>query len=167
MTARKSVRSVRRVHISADGSPYTVWQRRTRILSLALAVWSILEIVVGAGLHTLLNLGVFDLALAVPGFTLGVSTVISGAFNLLVACSGLWGAHDPRKITVFFWAALVNAVLAAWQSASLLSLGQLDITTFISLCISLIYATCGWQVRTQTGYFDKHPYPEESSKGDQ
>lgn len=160
MTQRAS-QHIRRTHISADGTPYSVWQVRTRLLCMALAVWATIEIIAGAGFHTLLNMGILDIASVLSGFTLGASTIISGAFNLLVACAGLWGAHDPRRITVFFWAVLINAVLGLWQVASLLSMGQFDVTTFVSVGISLIYAICGWQVRAQTGYFDNHPHPED------
>lgn len=160
MAQRKS-QHPRRERISADGTPYSVWQVRTHVLSLVLAVWAAIEIVTGAGFQTLESLGIFDFASVLSGFTLGSSTIISGAFNLLLAFAGLWGAHDPRRITVFFWAALINAVLGLWQVASLLSMGQFDVTTFVSVGISLIYAICGWQVRAQTGYFDNHPHPED------
>lgn len=148
-------------HISADGTPYSIWQVRTRLLCLVLAGWAMIEIIAGAGFHTMNNLGLFDPASLIPGLTLGATTIISGAFNLLVAIAGLWGAHDPRRITVFFWAVLINAVLGLWQVASLLSMGQFDVTTFVSVGLTLVFAVCAWKVRAQTGYFDHHPHPED------
>ena len=101
-------RRQKKVRISADGTPYTVWQTRTRILCLIYLVWALLEIAVGAGFLTIRSIGLFDPTELVPNITFGGSTVLSGVFNLIIALSGLWGAHDPRRITLFFWLSLIH-----------------------------------------------------------
>lgn len=87
----------KKVRISADGTPYTVWQTRTRILCLIYLVWALLEIAVGAGFLTIRSIGLFDPTELVPNITFGGSTVLSGVFNLIIALSGLWGAYNPRR----------------------------------------------------------------------
>ena len=57
--AKKKKRQ-KKVRISADGTPYTVWQTRTRILCLIYLVWALLEIAVGAGFLTIRSIGLFD-----------------------------------------------------------------------------------------------------------
>lgn len=147
--------------LSADGTPYTVWQSRTRVLCIVLLVWAVVEIGVGAGFITLISFGVIDLAALLPGLTFGPSTVVSGVSNLLVSLFGLWGAHNPKRITVFFWAVFLYALLNSWQVASLWSAGQVDPASVVSLAVSLAYAVCAWNVRGQTGYFDNHPKPTD------
>ncbi len=154
----------RKVRLSADGTPYTVWQRRTRVLCLVYVVWALVEIATGAGFLTIRAIGLFDPTEPVPIMTFGSSTVVSGVLNLLVAFSGLWGAHNPRRITVFFWATLLAALLSSWQVASAWSMGEMDPAMVFSLAVTLVYATCAWQVRGQTGYFDNHPHPEDADE---
>lgn len=155
------VKRAKRPRLSADGTPYTIWQARTRILCLVLLAWSVFEVGVGAGFITLVSFGIVDLAVLLPWFTLGPSTVVSGVSNLLVSLFGLWGAHNPKRITVFFWAVFLYALLNSWQVASLWSLGQVDPASVVSLAVSLAYAVCAWNVRGQTGYFDNHPKPTD------
>ncbi len=154
----------RKVRLSADGTPYTVWQRRTRVLCLVYVAWALVEIATGAGFLTIRAIGLFDPTEPVPIMTFGSSTVVSGVLNLLVAFSGLWGAHNPRRITVFFWATLLAALLSSWQVASAWSMGEMDPAMVFSLAVTLVYATCAWQVRGQTGYFDNHPHPEDADE---
>ena len=151
----------KKVRISADGTPYTVWQTRTRILCLIYLVWALLEIAVGAGFLTIRSIGLFDPTELVPNITFGGSTVLSGVFNLIIALSGLWGAYDPRRITLFFWSAFLTALLSVWQVVSAWSMGQVDPAMVFSLIVVLAYAACAWNVRGQTGYFDNHPKPED------
>lgn len=160
-TANKPARRPRKERLSADGTPYTIWQSRTRILCIVLLVWSVVEIGVGAGFITLTGFGIIDPAVLVPGVTFGPSTVVSGVSNLLVSLFGLWGAHNPKRITVFFWAVFLYALLNSWQVASLWSMGQVDPAAIVSLAVSLAYAVCAWNVRGQTGYFDNHPKPTD------
>lgn len=166
MSAAERIRSGAKkrlkVRISATGAPYSIWQYRTHYLSIALLIWGVLETASGIGIMVLSALGLFEISDVAPGVTLGVTTVLSGVLNAAVAISGIWGAYDPRKITLFFWAVFINALLNSWQSASLWSQGQMDPTTLMSLVIALAYAVCAWNVRGQTGYFDNHPHPEDS-----
>lgn len=147
--------------ISYGGAPYTIWQTRTHYLCIALVVWAVAEVATGAGFLTLGHVGIFDLQAMFPSMVLGFGTVISGVINLVVAALGFWGAYDPRKSVLFFWATFLNALLLSWQAASLISRGQFDPLTFASLAISLVFAVCAWNVRGQTGYFNNHPRPEE------
>ena len=82
-------------------------------------------------------------------------------FNLIIALSGLWGAYNPRRITLFFWSAFLTALLSVWQVVSAWSMGQVDPAMVFSLVVVLAYAACAWNVRGQTGYFDNHPKPED------
>ncbi len=150
--------------LSADGTPYTAWQRRTRVLCLVYAVWALVEIATGAGFLTIRAIGLFDPTELVPMLTFGSSTVVSGVLGLLVAFAGLWGAHNPHRITVFFWATLLAALLSSWEVASAWSMGMMDPAMVFSLAVTLVYATCAWQVRGQTGYFDNHPHPEDEDE---
>ncbi|MEG1098155.1 MAG: hypothetical protein RSD80_04920, partial [Raoultibacter sp.] len=74
---------------------------------------------------------------------------------------GLRGAKNPKKIALFFWIALIDAVLTAWSLVSSISQGLIDVTAIISGAVIVVLAICAWQVRGQTGYFDNHPMPEE------
>lgn len=161
LSARIRRRRAKKPRLSADGTPCTVWQARTRILCLVLLAWSLVEIAVGAGFTTLISFGMVDLAALIPGLTFGPTTVVSGVSNLLVSIFGLWGAYNPKRITVFFWAVFLYALLNSWQVASLWSAGQVDPASVVSLAVSLAYAVCAWNVRGQTGYFDNHPKPTD------
>lgn len=151
----------KKIRMSADGTPYTVWQTRTRVLCLVYAAWAVAEIGVGAGFLTIRAIGLFDPTELVPNITFGSSTVLSGVFNLIIALSGLWGAYNPRRITLFFWAAFLAALLSAWQVASAWSMGEVDPAMLFSSVVTLVYAACAWNVRGQTGYFDNHPHPSD------
>lgn len=150
----------KKVRLSADGSPYTIWQRRTRVLCIALAIWAVIEAGFGVGFISLSIAGIFHLQEMVPILEVGPSTVIEGGLTLLIALSGLWGAHNPRRIAIFFWATFLYALLAAWFTASAWSQGKINPATIMTLIIALSFAICAWNVRGQTGYFDNHPHPE-------
>lgn len=128
---------------------------------LFLVAFAALEIVVGAGLFTLSSVGIFDFAKLLPDVRVGATTITSGVINLVVALSGLWGAHNPRKITFFFWAVFVNALMSSWAVASAWSMGEYDPAALTSVLVALTYAVCAWNVRGQTGYFDNHPHPDD------
>lgn len=149
--------------ISADGSFYTIWQLRTHWLCVALIFWSIVELGVGIGLFSLSFLGIFHLQEFVPALNVGPYTIANGILNLIAALLGLWGAYNPRHITVFFWLVILDALLSSWSTASAVSQGQIDPVTTFSLVIVLAFAACAWNVRGQTGYFNKHPHPEDET----
>lgn len=161
MTEAQTVKKPKKPRLSADGTPYSIWQQRTRVLCLFLVAFAALEIVVGAGLFTLSSVGIFDFAKLLPDVRVGATTITSGVINLVVALSGLWGAHNPRKITLFFWAVFVNALMSSWAVASAWSMGKYDPAAFTSVLVALAYAVCAWNVRGQTGYFDNHPHPDD------
>lgn len=147
--------------ISADGTPYTPWQKRTRYMCIGLIAWAIIEIGTGAGFLTAIKIGILDTSVLFPGLVFGPGTVVSGLVNLFVAICGIVGARNPKHITVFFWGVIGNTVLLSWQVASNWSLGLLDSYTVASLLISFAFAVCAWNVRGQTGYFDQHPHPSD------
>jgi hypothetical protein len=157
----KRPRRQKKVRISADGAPYTVWQTRTHVLCLIYLAWAVCEIALGLVFIALRFFGLPDPTTLVPLMTFGPSTVLSGSMNLVVALLGLWGAYNPRRIAVFFWFAIIAAVLVAWQVASDWSMGILDPASLVSLAVTFTYAACAWNVRGQTGYFDRHPHPED------
>lgn len=151
----------RKQRISADGTPYTIWQVRTHWLCVALIVWAVIELSAGIGLLSLSFLNIFHLQEFVPALSVGPYTIANGAVNLIVAILGLWGAYNPKRITVFFWLVVLDALLSSWSTASAVSQGQIDPATTLSLIIVLAFAACAWNVRGQTGYFDNHPHPED------
>lgn len=151
----------KKILISADGAPYSVWQRRTRILCFLLIAWALFELAIGAGIIAVEWYANWRIVNIAPGVVMGGSTVFSGVFNFIVAAFGLYGAYNPKRITFFFWVILVDAVLTVWHVASNISLGLVDPSMVITLFISLVYLVCAWNVRGQTGYFDNHPKIED------
>lgn len=150
---------------SADGSPYTPWQRRTRIMCLIMIVWAALEIAVGAGFVTLAQLGILAPLIELSGHVaVGINTLINGLFNLIVGILGVRSARNPYKSAAFFWLVIINAVLMSWDFASAWSHGSVSLSAVVSLLLVLLLAACAWNVRGQTGYFDKHPYPEDEQE---
>ena len=85
--------------ISADGTPYTPWQKRTRYMCIGLIVWAIIEIGTGAGFLTAIKIGILDTSVLFPGLVFGPGTVVSGLVNLFVAICGIVGARNPKHIT--------------------------------------------------------------------
>ena len=149
--------------ISADGTPYTPWQKRTHYLCLALIVWSLVEIGTGIGILAFIKTEAINPGLLVSDLVFGLGTVLSGVATLIVAIFGVVGAHNPKHCTVFFWGAIISAVMLSWQVASNWSVGIIDPYTIASFLISFVYALCAWNVRGQTGYFDHHPHPQAQS----
>lgn len=150
--------------ISADGRPYSKWQRRTRTLCILLLVYASLEIAAGIVFVCLGQFAQFYLSDVAGGISITLETLVFGCYNLVMALLGLHGAKNPKKIGLFFWAILINAVLMSWQVASDISVGQLEISSLITLIICMAFAVCAWNVRGQTGYFDNHPMPEDEAR---
>ncbi len=148
--------------ISADGRPYSKWQRRTRVLCILLLVYSVLEIAAGIVFVCLAQFAQFYLSDVAGGLSITINTLIFGCYNFVMALLGLRGAKDPKKIGLFFWAILINAILMSWQVASDISVGHLEMSSLITLIICMLFAVCAWNVRGQTGYFDNHPMPENN-----
>lgn len=152
------------MRVSADGTPYSKWQTRTRILCILLLVYASAEIIVGTVFVCLGQFAHFYLSDVVQWISISANTLVFGIYNFVMALLGLRGARNPQKIGLFFWAILINAVLMSWQVASDVSLGQVEITSAITLAIVFVYAVCAWNVRGQTGYFDNHPKPEDEEE---
>ena len=154
-------RSQKKIRISADGSPYSVWQKRTRAFCVAIIVWALLEIAFGMGFLTAMEVFPIEMPWIVGQLALGPNTVVNGLFNLAVGILGVYSAYDPNKSAAFFWLVIINALLMVWDFASFWSLGKVSPSSVVSLCLVLFLAACAWNVRGQTGYFDKHPVPED------
>lgn len=147
--------------LSLDASDYTPWQRRTFyccafmfILALILTVVGIVFVV----LAEFFGIKSFDL---MPGVVLGGETLVAGIVGIIVAVSGIIGAKNPRKITVFFWIVTLYGLLELWDLASKISQGQVNPAAIVTLVIVLFLVACAWNVRGQTGYFDHHPHPDD------
>lgn len=147
--------------ISADGTPYSVWQTRTRTFCIIIMIWAVLEIAFGMGFLTVMEFLPFDMPWVVGKLALGPNTVINGLFNLAVGMLGVHSAYNPQKSAMFFWLVIVNALFMVWDFASFWSLGKVSPSSVIALALVLFLAACAWNVRGQTGYFDKHPVPED------
>lgn len=156
--------------IGTDGVAMTPWQIWLRRLCVVMIVWAGLELILGIffiaapqvidfeaifGTEKFLDIGMQEV------FTiLGVSSLVGAFLNVVIAFLGIRGAEHPQRITVFFWIALVDAVLTAWSLAGNISLGVFDPAGLVSGLFIIALAVCAWQVRKQTGYFDKHPKHE-------
>ncbi|WP_139653701.1 hypothetical protein [Raoultibacter phocaeensis] len=160
--------SEKKVPIGTDGKPMTSWQVWLRRLCIVLIVWAALEVVLGVLLVAFSGFVPADLLKGIKGFGenldaqffakfLGVSAMVGAAINVVVALLGIRGAKNPQKIALFFWIALIDAVVTAWALASSISQGALDPSSLISGLFIISLAVCAWQVRKQTGYFDIHP----------
>lgn len=156
------------VPIGADGKPMTTWQIWLRRLCLILIVWAALEVLLGILLVVFSSYVPADLLKGIEGLGadvdaqffakfLGVSALVGAVINVAVALLGVRGAKNPPKITLFFWIALVDAVVTAWALAGSLSQGALNPSSLVSGLFIIALAVCAWQVRKQTGYFDVHP----------
>ena len=145
----------------ADASQFSKWQRRTYYSCLVMFVIAVLLCVVGIAfviLAEFFGMKSFDL---IPSIVLGGETLVAGVVGIAVAVSGLIGAKDPSKITLFFWFVTLDGLLALWDLASKISQSQLNPAAVLSLVILLFLVACAWNVRGQTGYFDRHPHPED------
>lgn len=158
----------KKVLVGTDGKPMTPWQIWLRRLCIVLIVWAALEVILGILLVVFSGFVPADLLKDIEGFGanidaqffakfLGVSAMVGAVINVVVALLGIRGAKSPGKIAVFFWIALVDAVVTAWALASSISQGALDPSSLVSGLFIISLAVCAWQVRKQTGYFDVHP----------
>lgn len=147
---------------SFDMSNYSPWQRRTFYSCALMFVIAVLLCVVGIVFIVLaefFGIKSFDL---IPSVVLGGETLVAGVVGIAVAISGIIGAKDPSKITVFFWIVTFDGLIALWDLASKISQSQLNPTAVLTLAILLFLVVCAWNVRGQTGYFDNHPHPGDS-----
>ena len=158
----------KKVPVGADGKPMTSWQVWLRRLCIVLLVWAALEVLLGALLVIFSGFVPADLLKGIEGLGadidaqffakfLGVSAMVGAVINVVVALLGIRGAKNPAKIALFFWIALVDAVVTAWALAGSLSQGALEPSSLISGLFIISLAVCAWQVRKRTGYFDVHP----------
>ena len=147
--------------ISADGSPYTAWQKRTRIFCLLTIVWAGIELAAGAGIISLRQLLPFDISWLTGQLAVGPNTLVGGLFSLAAGLLGIRSAYDPHKSALFFWLVIATTVLVVWDFASAWSMGLVSPSALTSLLCMLFLAACAWNIRGQTGYFDKHPVPEQ------
>ncbi|MEG0071766.1 MAG: hypothetical protein RR362_01735 [Raoultibacter sp.] len=161
------------IPIGDDGVPMTIWQIWLKRLCMVMVVWAVLGLLLGVGLILFAQFA--DLS-GIKGFEgnintsedaqsllffMGVASIVGAFVNVVSGFLGLRGAKNPKKIALFFWIALIDAVLTAWSLIGGISQGVVDVTALISGAVILVLALCAWQVRGQTGYFDKHPMPEE------
>ena len=138
-------------------------RRRTRAFCVAIIVWALLGIAFGMGFLTAIE-EVFPIEMPwIAGrLALGPNTVVNGLFNLAVGILGVYSAYDPDKSAAFFWLVIINALLMVWDFASFWSLGKVSPSSVVSLCLGLFLAACALErCRGQTGYFDRHPVPED------
>lgn len=155
------------VPIGADGVPMTPWQIGLRRLCVVMIAWAALELLIALLLvvappfvpvMVLENIiSLMDMNSVHAWMLLGVSTMIGALLNVVIAVLGIRGAENPQKITLFFWIALIDGVITTWALAGNISNGVFDPTSVPSGLFIISLAVCAWQVRKQTGYFDKHP----------
>lgn len=148
--------------LSFDANDYTKWQARTFYCCLFMFVLSVVLTTVGIIFVVLAEFFGIKSSDLIPGLVLGGETLVAGLIGIAVALSGIIGAKNPRKITLFFWVVTLYGLLEMWDLASKISQGQLNPAAIISLIIVLFLVACAWNVRGQTGYFDKHPHPGDS-----
>ncbi|MEF9925348.1 MAG: hypothetical protein RR572_07105 [Raoultibacter sp.] len=161
------------IPVGDDGVPMTVWQIWLMRLCLVMVAWAVLGLLLGVGMilfaqfADLSGIQGVDAVIRTPEdaksllFFMGVASIVGAFINVVSGFLGLRGAKNPKKIALFFWIALIDAVLTAWSLVSSISQGLIDVTAIISGAVIVVLAICAWQVRGQTGYFDNHPMPEE------
>lgn len=153
--------------LGSDGKPMTVWQVWLKRLCMVMIAWAGLELAIGvlfffAGYFVPADVaagieGLIDLS-AQEGWTLlGISAVVGAFFNVVIAFLGIRGAENPHQIALFFWIALIDAVITTWALVSNISIGIIDPSSIVSGTFIIALAVCAWEVRKQTGYFDRHP----------
>lgn len=157
----------RAVPIGADGVPMTPWQVGLRRLCIVMIAWSAIELLIGILLAVAPQfvpaelvqelMKTVDMTSAHAWMLLGISTMIGALLNVVIAVLGIRGAENPLKITLFFWIALIDGVITAWSLMGSISYGIFDATSILSGLFIISLAVCAWQVRKQTGYFDRHP----------
>lgn len=147
--------------LSFDPKMYSPWQRRTFYCCAFMFVLSVVLATVGVVFVVLAEFfGIKSIDL-MPSVVLGGETLVAGIVGIVVALSGIIGAKDPRKITLFFWIVTLYGLLELWDLASKISQGQVNPAAIITLVIAMFLVACAWNVRGQTGYFDNHPHPDD------
>ena len=145
----------------ADTSQFSKWQRRTHYSCLVMLAIAVLLCAVGIAFIVLAEFFGMKSFELIPSVVLGGETLVAGVVGIAVAISGLVGAKDPTKITLFFWFVTLDGLLALWDLASKISQAQLNPAAVLTLAILMFLVACAWNVRGQTGYFDQHPHPED------
>lgn len=145
--------------LSFDASKYSKWQTRMFYCCAFMFVLAVVMATVGAVFVVLAEFFGIKSADLIPGVVLGGETLVAGIVGIAVSISGIIGAKDPRKITLFFWIVTLYGLLELWDLASKISQGQLNPAAVITFIIVMFLVACAWNVRGQTGYFDNHPYP--------
>lgn len=153
--------------VGADGKPMTVWQIWLKRLCFIMIAWAVIELLIGIVLLFASNMvppevfhefeRTYGINSQDAGLLLSLSAVVGAFLNVVIAFLGIRGAENPQKIVLFFWIALVDAVITAWALASNISNGLIDPSSFVSGIFIIALAVCAWEVRGQTGYFDRHP----------
>lgn len=153
--------------LGADGKPMSVWQIWLKRLCFIMIIWSVIELLIGIVFLFAGNMvpaevfndfgRTYGVSVDDSWFLLSVSTLIGAFLNMAMGFLGIMGADNPSKIVVFFWIALIDAVITAWALASNVSIGLIDPSSLVSSAFIIALAVCAWQVRKQTGYFDQHP----------
>lgn len=157
----------KKIPIGADGERMTVWQIWLRRLCVVMIAWAGLELLVGAFFLVSMLFIPIEALESIEGYTdlapqdayalLGISSLVGAFLNVVIAFLGIRGSENPTRITVFFWIALIDAVITAWALVGNISNGVFDPAGIVSGLFIIALATCAWQVRKQTGYFDRHP----------
>lgn len=106
--------------LSFDPKKYSPWQRRTFYCCAFMFVLSVVLATVGVVFVVLAEFfGIKSIDL-MPGVVLGGETLVAGIVGIVVALSGIIGAKDPRKITLFFWIVTLYGLLnfGIWPARS-------------------------------------------------
>ena len=161
----------RSAQIGDDGQPMTKWQIWLKRLCSVMVAWAVLDLLIGIVVIAISRFARFDgyAGMSVEEMqaallALGIASIVGAFVNVVLGFLGVRGAKNPRKIALFFWIALIDAVLTVWSAASSASQGVVDAPAIVSGAFILALAVCAWQVRGQTGYFDNHPVPEDDDE---
>lgn len=160
-----SMKQEAKKHLGTDGKPMTAWQIWLKRLCWVVLGYSVLLLLFAGVMLAIGYAGRFETLEPITlwgqtfkpqdiGTMLGISALLGAVLNAVLALLGIRGAKDPKKIALFFWVILIDAVLTAWALASSITSGIIDPTSIVSGLFIIALAVCAWQVRKQTGYFD-------------
>lgn len=169
--SKERMKKEKSIPIGTDGKPMTQWQIWLRRLCIVVVCYSVFLLILSA---VLLVIGyttqfadlepvtLFDSTYKAQEISaaLGISALVGGILNTVVALLGIRGAKNPNKITLFFWIIFIDALLTTWALASNIASQIFDPASIVSGLFIISLAVCAWQVRKQTGYFDQHPHAE-------
>jgi hypothetical protein len=145
--------------LSFDVRKNSKWQARMFYCCAVMLVMAVLMTLIGATFVVLAECFGITSSDLVPGLVVGGETLVAGFIGIVAALFGIIGAKNPRNITVFFWIVTLYGLIELWDLASKISQGQLNPAAVIAFSIAMVLVVCAWNVRGQTGYFDKHPHP--------